>query len=116
MRLGLEKNPGKVHILQEEHQLDLMKTCPEEGKGSSLSPAAQDLFEREVGTTSYAMPRMEHGGQGSGIIGFERKVEQELALVKMDGYEFGGRRLQVKSYVCSKFFLTSDRFACVQCI
>ena len=77
------------------------KVCVDNLPPGIMWQEVKDLFEREVGTTSYAMPRMEHGGQGSGIIGFERKVEQELALVKMDGYEFGGRRLQVKSYVCS---------------
>ena len=77
------------------------KVCVDNLPPGIMWQEVKDLFEREVGTTSYAMPRMEHGGQGSGIIGFERKVEQELALLKMDGYEFGGRRLQVKNYVCS---------------
>merc|ERR1712013_288970 len=70
------------------------KVCVDNLPPGIMWQEVKELFEREVGTTSYAMPRMEHGGQGSGIIGFERKVEQELALIKMDGYEFGGRRLQ----------------------
>ena len=49
MRLDFGRDPGKVHIIQEEHQEDLVKHFPEQVKGNSPSPAAQDLFKRGAG-------------------------------------------------------------------
>ena len=49
MVLDFERDPGSVHVLQEEHVSNLIKTFPEELKGKALTPAAADLFERGPG-------------------------------------------------------------------
>lgn len=61
----------------------------------------RELFEKEVGKVSYAMPRtLESGGEGCrGIIGFERRADQELAVLKMNGRVFKGKPLLVKNKV-----------------
>lgn len=61
----------------------------------------RELFERDVGKVCYAMPRiLESGGEGcGGIIGFERRADQELALLKMDGQPFRGKQLHVRDKV-----------------
>jgi len=61
----------------------------------------RELFEKEVGKVSYAMPRtLESGGEGCrGIIGFERRADQELAVLKMNGRAFKGKSLLVKNKV-----------------
>jgi len=61
----------------------------------------KDLFEREVGKVCYAMPRtLESGGQGcGGIVGFERRADQELAVLRVNGQLFKGRQLLVQDKV-----------------
>ena len=49
MVLDFGKDPGSVHISQENHVLDLIKSFPEELKGKVLTPAAANLFERGPG-------------------------------------------------------------------
>ena len=61
----------------------------------------KELFEREVGKVCYAMPRtLESGGQGcGGIVGFERRADQELAVLRVNGQVFKGRQLLVQDKV-----------------
>ena len=63
----------------------------------------KELFEREVGKVCYAMPRtLESGGQGCGIVGFERRADQELAVLKVNGQLFKGRQLVVQDKACCR--------------
>jgi len=64
----------------------------------------RELFEKGVGKVSYAMPRiLESGGEGCrGIIGFERRADQEMAVLKMNGQVFKGKQLLVKNKVGCK--------------
>ena len=74
----------------------------------NLPPVVQwqevrDYFESEVGPVSYAMPRfLESGSEGCGIVGFERRADQELAVLKMDGKLFMGKTLRVKAKAHSR--------------
>ena len=49
MTLDFEREPGAVHILQEDYVQDIVSTLNENVKGNSPSPASSDLFKRGAG-------------------------------------------------------------------
>ena len=49
MTLDFEREPGAVHVLQEEYVDDIVNTLNEKLKGNSPTPASSDLFRRGAG-------------------------------------------------------------------